>query len=93
MPQPGRARLGGRLMTRQREPEAEEFMMQTAPVPTGMAVLEMAQAGRFAEIPGLFAPQLRAMVPAEALRAAWAAELGRRGPARRAVGAAGLRGS
>lgn len=55
-------------------------MLPTAPVPTGLAVIQMARAGRFAEIRDLFAPQLRAMVPAEALQAAWAAELGRRGP-------------
>src|SRR5437763_2075566 len=54
-------------------------MMLAAPVATGLAVLEMAQAGRFAEIRDLFAPQLRPMVTAEALQAAWAAELGRKG--------------
>jgi hypothetical protein len=55
-------------------------MTQTAPVPTSLAVLEMAQAGRFAEIRDLYAPQLRAMVPAEALQAVWAAEISTRGP-------------
>ncbi len=54
--------------------------MRNAPEATSLAVLEMAQAGRFAEIRELFAPQLRAMVPTEALQAGWAAELGRRGP-------------
>ena len=54
--------------------------MLAAPVATSLAVLEMAQAGRFAEIRDLFAPQLRPMVTAEALQAAWAAELGRKGP-------------
>ena len=39
----------------------------------------MAQAGRFAEIRDMFAPNLRAMVAAGALQAAWAAEVGRRG--------------
>src|SRR5262249_4798701 len=38
------------------------------------------QAGRFEEIRDLFAPPLRAMVPAEALQAAWAAEIAQRGP-------------
>jgi dienelactone hydrolase len=57
-------------------------MTQTEPVPTGLAVLEMAQAGRFAEIHDLFAPQLRELVPAEALQAAWAAMLANRGPVR-----------
>jgi len=57
-------------------------MMPTTPVPahTGMAVLEMAQAGRFAEIRDRFAPQLRALVSAEALQSAWTAALGRHGP-------------
>lgn len=54
--------------------------MLGAPVATGLAVLDMAQAGRFAELRDLFAPQLRPMVTAEALQAAWAAELGRKGP-------------
>jgi uncharacterized protein len=54
--------------------------MTTAPASTGLTVLDMAQTGRFAEIHELFAPPLRAMVPAEALQAAWAAEIGRRGP-------------
>jgi len=54
-------------------------MTQAAPVPTGLAVLEMAQAGRFAEIRDMFAPQLRAMVSAEALQAVWAAEISTRG--------------
>ena len=54
--------------------------MTAAPTTTGLTVLDMAQAGRFAEIRELFAPPLRAMVPPEALQAAWAAEIGRRGP-------------
>ena len=41
--------------------------------------MELAQAGRFAEIRELFVPQLRPMVSAEGLQAAWDAELGRRG--------------
>jgi uncharacterized protein len=55
-------------------------MMLGAPVATGLAVLEMVQAGRFAEIRDLFAPQLRPMVTGEALQAAWAAELAQKGP-------------
>jgi uncharacterized protein len=39
----------------------------------------MARAGRFAEIREMFAPQLRELVTARALEAAWAAELGRLG--------------
>lgn len=54
--------------------------MLGAPVTTGLAVLDMAQAGRFAELRDLFAPQLRPMVTAEALQAAWAAELAQKGP-------------
>jgi dienelactone hydrolase len=54
-------------------------MTQTDPAGTSLAVLEMAQAGRFAQICEMFAPQLRPMVSAAALQAGWAAELGRRG--------------
>jgi hypothetical protein len=49
------------------------------PVRTSLAVLDMARTGRFAQIRDLFAPQLRAMVPAEALQAAWDTELARNG--------------
>ncbi len=38
---------------------------------TGLAVLDMARAERFAEIAGMFLPQLRAMVSAGAVEAAW----------------------
>lgn len=55
-------------------------MTQTEPVPAAVAVLELAQAGRFAEICERFAPQLRPMVTAGALQAAWTAEFARRGP-------------
>ena len=41
--------------------------MTPMPVTASLAVLEMAQAGRFAEIRDLFAPRLRPMVSAEAL--------------------------
>jgi dienelactone hydrolase len=54
--------------------------MATEPAITGLTVLDMAQAGHFAEIHELFAPPLRAMVPPETLQAAWAAQIGRRGP-------------
>ncbi|HUZ21530.1 MAG TPA: alpha/beta fold hydrolase [Acidimicrobiales bacterium] len=49
-------------------------------ITTSLAVLELARAERFGEIRDRYAPQLRAMVTAEALRAAWAAELDRQGP-------------
>jgi uncharacterized protein len=55
-------------------------MTPAGPVGTSLTVLELARAGRFAEISELFAPNLRALVSAEALRAAWEAELARRGP-------------
>jgi uncharacterized protein len=55
-------------------------MTPTGPATTGMTVLDLAQAGRFEEIHDLFAPPLRAMVPAEALQAAWASEIAQRGP-------------
>lgn len=53
--------------------------MATTPVQTTLTALELARAGRFAEIRDLFAPQLQAMVPPEALKSAWDAELGRQG--------------
>ncbi|GAA1281996.1 hypothetical protein Psi02_38200 [Planotetraspora silvatica] len=49
------------------------------PGATGVGVAEMARDGRFAEIEDLFAPPLRAVVTAERLQAAWAAEVGRHG--------------
>jgi uncharacterized protein len=53
--------------------------MPTTPVQTTLTALDLARAGRFAEIRDLFAPQLQAMVPPEALKAAWEAEVGRQG--------------
>jgi uncharacterized protein len=61
-------------------------MMVPTPVQTSLNVLELARAGRFAEIRALFVPSLRELVSAEALEVAWAAELARRGPVT-AVGA------
>jgi dienelactone hydrolase len=57
-------------------------MARRTPSQTGLAVLDLAQAGRFAEIGDLFAPPLRAMAPPEALQAAWTAEVSQRGPVR-----------
>ncbi|GAA3408275.1 hypothetical protein GCM10018952_04810 [Streptosporangium vulgare] len=54
--------------------------MGTDPAAIALTVVEMARQGRFAEIEELFAPRLRALVGAEALRAAWAAEESRSGP-------------
>ena len=45
-----------------------------------LQALDLAQAGKFAEIRDLFAPPLRALVPPESLRAGWDAEIGRCGP-------------
>ena len=53
--------------------------MPTTPVQATINALELAQAGRFAELRDLFAPPLRAMVAPEALQAAWEAELSRQG--------------
>ena len=47
--------------------------MLAAPVQRSLAVLDMAQAGRFAEIRILFVPQLRALVSAEGRQVAWEA--------------------
>ncbi|GII31890.1 hypothetical protein Pmi06nite_53320 [Planotetraspora mira] len=52
---------------------------EIGPKATGVAVVEMARDGRFAEIEDLFAPPLRAAVTAQRLQAAWAAELGKHG--------------
>ncbi|MEV8443998.1 alpha/beta fold hydrolase [Actinosynnema sp. NPDC051121] len=51
-------------------------MTGSDPGMTGVAVVELARAGRFAEIEELFAPPLRALVDAEAVRVAWAATIG-----------------
>ena len=54
--------------------------MTSSPEQAALNALELAQAGAFTQIRELFAPPLRALVPPEALRAAWDAEIGRRGP-------------
>lgn len=51
-----------------------------------ISVVELARAGRFAEIEALFAPTLRAVVSAETVRIGWASEIGKNG-AITAVGA------
>ncbi len=53
--------------------------MLGSPAERILAVLEMARGGRFEEIRDLFVEQLRPLVSAEALRAAWDAELARLG--------------
>src|SRR5437763_14018119 len=54
--------------------------MIATPAATALAVIEMARQGRFTDISERFAPQLRPMVPPEALRAAWDSELAKHGP-------------
>jgi uncharacterized protein len=53
--------------------------MATTPAQTTLTALELARAGRFAEVRDLFAPQVRAMAPPASLKSAWDAELGRQG--------------
>lgn len=55
-------------------------MTLTGPRSMALAVLDLARAGRFAEIRERFTPGLRPMVTAEALKAAWDAEAARLGP-------------
>ena len=55
-------------------------MIPSTPTQIGLAVVELARDGRFAEIRDLFTPQLRPMVAPDVLQAAWVAELERRGP-------------
>lgn len=54
-------------------------MTSDAAVPTAATVAELARADRFDEIQQMFEPSLRPMVPADALRAAWASETDRHG--------------
>jgi hypothetical protein len=54
--------------------------MLGAPVDVVLSALELARAGRFAEVRDLFAPSLQPLVTAETLEAAWNAELARHGP-------------
>ena len=54
--------------------------MGADPVAVAASVIEMARAGRFAGIEELFAPPLRAAVPAAAIQTAWTAEAAKIGP-------------
>lgn len=54
--------------------------MLAGPAQTSLTVLELAQAGRFADVRELFAPQLREMVVPAALEAGWEAALNQHGP-------------
>lgn len=55
-------------------------MPTSNPAAIAAAVVELTRDGRFAEVERLFAPPLRAVVSADTLRIAWAAETGRSGP-------------
>ena len=55
-------------------------MMHSTTVATSLPDLEMAQAGRFAQIRDPYAPRLRAMATAEPLQVTRAAGLDRHGP-------------
>ncbi len=57
-------------------------MMPTGPTGTALTVLDLVQAGQFAAIRDMFPPNLRALVTAEALQAAWTAEVNRHGQVR-----------
>jgi dienelactone hydrolase len=50
------------------------------PTQTGLAIVELAQSGRFDDIVEMFAANLRPMVSAEAIRSAWAGAVGQHGP-------------
>src|SRR5690348_8011346 len=54
-------------------------MMTTGPAAISTTVLQLAQANRFDEILGMYAPNLRPMLTPESLRAAWNAEIERYG--------------
>ncbi|WP_410662456.1 alpha/beta fold hydrolase [Amycolatopsis sp. lyj-84] len=49
-------------------------------VTTATTIVEMLRDEHFDEVAALFAPPLRAVVSTDALRAAWTAEIGKRGP-------------
>jgi uncharacterized protein len=53
--------------------------MPTVPEHSVLTALELARAGRFAEVTELFAPPLRPLVVPESLQVAWHAELNRQG--------------
>ncbi|SCL50185.1 hypothetical protein GA0070604_2069 [Micromonospora eburnea] len=55
------------------------MMVNTEPRTVAAAVVGMAREGRFVEIAELFTPQLRALVSAETLQAAWAGEISKVG--------------
>lgn len=57
-------------------------MTCTEPQTVALTILDLARAGRFADIRDRFAPSLRPMVTADALKAAWDAEVAQLGPVR-----------
>jgi hypothetical protein len=58
----------------------------TAPQQAVLTALELARAGRFAEVRELFVPHLQDMVVPETLETAWTAGLARQGPIAAAQG-------
>jgi dienelactone hydrolase len=56
------------------------YAQETSAESTALAAIVLARSGRFAELRDMFAPQLQALVTAEALRAGWDAQLDRDGP-------------
>ena len=54
--------------------------MSRSPASAALAVVDMARNGQFAELCERFAPPLRPMVSADALRAEWDGELAQHGP-------------
>jgi uncharacterized protein len=54
----------------------------TGPQTVALTILDLAQAGRFADIRERFAPSLQPMVSADVLKAAWDAEVAQLGPIR-----------
>ncbi len=55
-------------------------MTPTEPAAAGRALLELARAGRFAEIRDMFAPSLRPLVTPESVQVTWDAEVAKQGP-------------
>ena len=56
--------------------------MPVNPETTSLSVLDMARRGQFEEIHGRFAPGLRTLLTADAIRTAWTTEIDRLGPVR-----------
>ncbi|WP_279581902.1 hypothetical protein [Fodinicola feengrottensis] len=55
-------------------------MMARTPTQNALAAVELMRDGRFAEMGDMFAPQVRALVTADAIQRGWAAGVDRYGP-------------